>query len=175
MFIVNLVRITHEKYIKLEKTYSSHPEKIFEQMPTLQDVLSNIDDQNRYQGATLKNLEHEKEYLESNVSCLIQDIFNCFEQGYGDLMDEDATSTVKETTEGDRLLSHICKVLNRKVWPNKISNVEEVMMKKQLSSIKAIYNQYCQVSIFQGISFQQIKGKVIFKLYNMQLHFFLFI
>ena len=40
--IVNLVQITH---IKLEKIYSSHPEKIFEQVPTLEDVLSNIGDQ----------------------------------------------------------------------------------------------------------------------------------
>ena len=59
--IVNLVRITHEKYIKLEKIYSSHPEKIFEQMSTLKDVLSNIDDQNCYQGTMLQNLEREKE------------------------------------------------------------------------------------------------------------------
>ena len=43
------------------------------------------------------------------------------------------------------------------VWPNKVSNVEEVMMKKQLSSVKTIYDQYCQVSIFQGMLFQQIK------------------
>ena len=41
-------------------------------------------------------------------------------------MDEahkDATNTVKETTEGDKLLSHICKV-----GPNKVSNVKEVMI-----------------------------------------------
>ena len=92
-------------------------------MPTSKDVLSNIDDHNHYGGATLKNLEREKEYLERNASCLIQDI-KCFEQRYGDLMDEahkDATNTAKETTEGDRLLSYVC--------PNKVSNVEEVMMK----------------------------------------------
>ena len=149
--IVNLVRITGEKYIKLEKIYSSHPEKCFEQMPTLKDVLSNIDEQNRYQGATLKNLEREKEYLERNVSFLIQDIIKYFEQRYGNLMDEahkDDTNTVKETTEGDRLLSQICEALNSKVWPNEVRNVEEVMMKKQLSSAKAVYNQYCQVTIF---------------------------
>ena len=95
-------RIAHEKYIILEKIYSSHPEKIFEQTPILKDVLSNIDDQNRYQGVTLKNLEREGEYLERNVSCLIQDIIKCFEQVCGDLMDEaheDATNTVKETAK----------------------------------------------------------------------------
>ena len=43
---------------------------------------------------------------------------------------EDATNTVKKTSEGDRLLSYICKVLDSKVWPNKVSNVKEVMMKK---------------------------------------------
>ena len=75
--IVNLVRATHLKYMKLKKIYSSHPEKIFEQMPTLKDVLSNIDDQNHYQGATLKNLESEKKYLERNVSCLIHDVIKC--------------------------------------------------------------------------------------------------
>ena len=32
-------------------------------MPTLKDVLSNIEDQNRYQGTTLQNAEREKEYL----------------------------------------------------------------------------------------------------------------
>ena len=32
--IVNLVQITHKKYIKLEKIFSLHPEKIFEQMST---------------------------------------------------------------------------------------------------------------------------------------------
>ena len=67
------------------------------------------------------------------------------------------TNTVKETTEGDRLLSYICKVLNSKVKPNEVSNVEEVMMKKQLSFVKAVYDQYCQMPIFQGTSFQQIK------------------
>ena len=90
------------------------------------------------------------------MSCLIHDIIKCFEQRYGDLLDEahiDATNTVKETTEGDRVLSHICKV-----WPNEVEEVEEVMMKKQLSSVKAIYNQYCQMPIFQATSFQQIKA-----------------
>ena len=77
--IVNLVRITHEKYIKLEKIYSSHPEKIFEQTPTLKDVFSNIDNQSPYQGAMLKNLEREKECVERNMSCLIQDIIKFFE------------------------------------------------------------------------------------------------
>ena len=129
-------------------------------MLTLKDALSNIDNQNRHQRAMLKNLEHKKEYLERNMLCLIQDIIKCFEQRYGDLVDEahrDATNMVKETTEGDRLLSHICKVLNSKDWPNEVSNVEEVMMKKQLSSAKAAYDQYCQMPIFQGTSFQQIK------------------
>ena len=124
-------------------------------MPTLKDVLSNIDSQNPYQGGMLKNLKHEKQYLERNVPCLIHDIIKCFEQRYGDLLDEahiDATNTVKETTEGDRVLSHICKV-----WPNEVEEVEEVMMKKQLSSVKAIYNQYCQMPMFQGMFFQQIK------------------
>ena len=74
-----------------------------------------------------------------------------------DEVHEDATSTVKKTTEGGSLLSHICKVLNSKVWLNKFSNVEEVMMKKQLFSVKANYNQYCQMPRFQGTSFQQIK------------------
>ena len=62
----------------------------------------------------------------------------------GDLMDEahkDATYIVQETTEGGNLLSHICKV-----GPHDVSNVEEVMIKKELSSVKAIYNQYCQVT-----------------------------
>ena len=77
--IVNLVRITHEKYIRLEKIYSSHPEKIFEQTPTLKDVFSNIDNQSPYQGAMLKNLEREKECVERNMSCLIQDIIKFFE------------------------------------------------------------------------------------------------
>ena len=75
-------------------------------------------------------------------------------------MDEahkDPTNTVKETTEGDRLLSHICKVLNNKVWTNEVSNAEEVRMKKQLSSVKATFDQYYQMPIFQGTSFQQIK------------------
>ena len=57
--------------------------------------------------STLRNLELEKEYLERNVLCLIQDTIKCFKQRYGDLMDEaneDATNTGKETTEGDRLL-----------------------------------------------------------------------
>ena len=43
-------------------------------------------------------------------------------------MDEghkDATYIVKETIEGDRVLSQICKVLKSKVWPNDVSNVEE--------------------------------------------------
>ena len=77
-------------------------------------------------------------------------IIKCFEERYGDLMEEvyeDATNTVKETTEGDRL-SHICKVLNSKVWPNKVRNAEAVMMKKQLSSVKVIYDKYCQMPIF---------------------------
>ena len=112
--IANLVRITHEKYIKLGKIYSSHPENFFEQMPTLKDVLSNIDDQSK-------------------------------------------DMVIKETTEGDRLLSHICKVLSSKIWPNEVSNVEEVLMKEQLSSIKAVYDQYCRMPIFQSTSFQQIK------------------
>ena len=79
-----------------------------------------------------------------------------FDQRYGDLMEEakeDATSTVKETTEGDRLLSHIFKILNSNVWPNEVRNVEEVTMKKQLCSAEAIYNQYCQMPIFQVTSF----------------------
>ena len=39
------------------------------------------------------------------------------------------SNTVRETNEGDRLLSHICKVLNSKVWPNEVNNVKEVMLK----------------------------------------------
>ena len=66
-------------YIKLEKIYSSNPEKIFEQTPTLKDVFSNIDNQSPYQGAMLKNLEREKECVERNMSCLIQDIIKFFE------------------------------------------------------------------------------------------------
>ena len=66
-------------------------------MPALKDVLSNIDDQNCYQGPSLKNLECEKQYLE--VSCLIHEIIKCFQQRYdNDLMNEaheDATNTVK--------------------------------------------------------------------------------
>ena len=41
------------------------------------------------------------------IKSLIQDIIKCFEQRHGDMMDkvhEDANNTVKETTEGDRLL-----------------------------------------------------------------------
>ena len=75
------------------------------------------------------------------MSCLIQEIIKYSEQRYGDLVEEvckDATNTVKETTEGDRLFSHICRVLNSKVLPNEVSNVEEVMIKKQLSSVKTI-------------------------------------
>ena len=70
-----------------------------------------------------------------------------------DKAEEDVSNTVKETTEGDRLLSHICKVLNSKVWPNEVSNIEEVMMKRQLSSVRAIYNQFYQMPIFQCTSF----------------------
>ena len=66
----------HKVHQIREKICSSHPEKIFEQMPTLEDFLSNIDNQTHYQGVTLKNLECEKEYLERNMSCIIQDIVN---------------------------------------------------------------------------------------------------
>ena len=83
-------------------------------MPTLKDVLSNIDDQSK-------------------------------------------DMVIKETTEGDRLLLHISKILSSKIWPNEVSNFEEVLMKEQLSSIKAVYDQYCQMPIFQSTSFQQIK------------------
>ena len=82
----------------------------------------------------------------------------CFEQGYRDLIDKankDATYIVKETIEGDRVLSQMCKVLKSKVWPNDVSNVEEVTMKMQFSSVETIYDQYCQMLIFQGTSFQQ--------------------
>ena len=51
---------------------------------------------------------------------------------------KDATNTVKETTEGDQLFSHICRVLNSKVLPIEVSSVEEVMIKKVLSSVKTI-------------------------------------
>ena len=101
------------------------PANFFEQMPTLTDILSNIDYEDCYKE------QCEKGYLKSNGSW-------SFEQKYADLMnetDEDATDTVKETTEGDKLLSHICKVLNGKVWPNDVNNVKEVMIKKQLSSV----------------------------------------
>ena len=73
-------------------------------------------------------------------------------------MDEghkDATYIVKETIEGDRVLSQMCKVLKSKVWPNDVSNGEEVTMKMQFSSVETIYDQYCQMLIFQGTSFQQ--------------------
>ena len=65
--IVNLARIINVAR-KLEKIYSSpHPETISEQLPTLKDALSNIEDQNCYQGATLKNVECKKEYLQRNI------------------------------------------------------------------------------------------------------------
>ena len=51
-------------------------------------------------------------------------------------MDEghkDATYIVKETIEGDRVLSQICKVLKSKVWPNDVSNVEEWKCSSPLS------------------------------------------
>ena len=140
--IVNLARITHKKYIRLEKIYFPHPENIFEQMPILKDLLSNIGDQNRCQGATLKNLKRGMEYLERDMSSIIQYIIKCSEQRNGDLMDEvdeDATNTAKETTEG---CYHICKVLNSKVQPKRVNKTEEVIM-KQLSSVKAIDDQYC--------------------------------
>ena len=118
--IVNLVRATHEKYTKLAKIYSSHPEKIFEQMPTLKEVLSKINDQNQYQGTKLKYLQREKDYLEGNVSTVIQNIIDCFDQRYGVLIDEVDENTVKESVEGDKMLSDICKILNTKVWPNEV-------------------------------------------------------
>ena len=40
-----------------------------------------------------------------------------------DEANKDATNTAKE---GDRLLSHICKVLQSKVWPNLDIGIEEV-------------------------------------------------
>ena len=46
------------------------------------------------------------------MSCLMQDIIKCFEKRYGDLMNEaheDATNTVKETTEGDSLYHKFAK------------------------------------------------------------------
>ena len=103
--VVNPVRITHNKYIKLEKI-SSHPEKILEQMPTLINVLSIIDDQSHYQGVMFKSIERKKYSLERNLSCLIHDIM--FWAKIGDEAHKDATKTVKETTEGGSLLSHIC-------------------------------------------------------------------
>ena len=57
--------------------------------------------------SNIENPECDKEYLESNMSCTTQYILKCFEQRYGDLMDEadkDATNTIKETTEGDKFL-----------------------------------------------------------------------
>ena len=102
--------------------------------------MSNIDNQNRF------NLEHKKEHILRNVSCVIQDIVKCFDQRYGDLMEEakeDATNKVKETSEGDRLLSHIFKILSSNIWPIEVRNMEEVTMKKRLSSAEAIYSQYC--------------------------------
>ena len=69
--IVNLARIINIAR-KLEKIYSlPHPETISEQLPTLKDVLSNIEDQNCYQGATLKNVECKKEYLQRNILYII--------------------------------------------------------------------------------------------------------
>ena len=86
-------------------------------MSTLKDVLSNIDNQNQYQETILKNLECEKEYLEKNVSCIIQDIIKCFEQRYGDLIDEAdkyASNTVKETI--GRLFQERCAITRAKVF-----------------------------------------------------------
>ena len=68
---------------------------------------------------------------------------------------KDGTITVQETSEEIQFLSQNCKVLNSKVWRNKFNNVEEVIMKKQLSSAKAIYDQYCKMAIFQDTSFKQ--------------------
>ena len=151
--IVNLARITHKKYIRLEKIYFPHPENIFEQMPILKDFLSNIDDQNRCQGATLKNLKRGMEYLERDMSSIIQYIIKCSEQRNGDLMDEvdeDATNTAKETTEG---CYHTFVKFSTAKFSQRVNKVEEVIM-KQFSSVKAIDDQYCQMPIFQDTSFQ---------------------
>ena len=79
LLLLILFNNPRKKYIKLEKINSSHAEKIFEQMPKLKDVSSNIDDQTHYQGAMPKNTEHEKENLEKrSMSCIIQNIIKCF-------------------------------------------------------------------------------------------------
>ena len=60
------------------------------------------------------------------MSCIIQEIIKYFEQGRDDLMDE-----------ADK---------------HAINTVNEVTIKKQFSSDKAIYDQNCQMPIFQDTS-----------------------
>ena len=56
-------------------------------MPTPKHASSNINNYSRNQEATLKDLECKK-YLERNMWCIIQNAVKCFEQGYGDMMNE---------------------------------------------------------------------------------------
>ena len=102
--IVNLVWITHEKYIKLEKIYSLHPET---NANTKRCFVKHWHSKSLSKGNAEKLRMQERVSREVIIKSLIQDIIKCFEQRYGDMMGkvhEDANNTVKETTEGDRLL-----------------------------------------------------------------------
>ena len=99
------------------------PKKIFEQLPTLKKLLEQIDNKIFYQSTKVRSIAQEKEHLENNVVVVICKTVTCFEEQYGALFCDNDNPSAKnirrKTTKGDSMLSNICKVLNRKIWPEK--------------------------------------------------------
>ena len=77
---------------------------------------------------------------------------------------EDATNIVKETTEGDRLLSHICRVLNNKVYQNEVSNVEEVIMKNNFPLSRQFTINIANCIYFRILPFSKLGRQNMFEL-----------
>ena len=100
------------------KIYTADPKKIFEQLPTLKNLLEQVDNEDFYQGTKVRGIAQEKEYLENNVVVVTCKIVTCFNERYSalfcDIDNASAENIRREKIEGDSMLPNICKVLNTK-------------------------------------------------------------
>ena len=104
--IVGAAQSTKCHYVKLQKKMENDPEVVFT-LPTLAFVISKVKKVSDtelwlYQDQMLKHFNQTKGYTQSHSVEIINKIIACFHEHFLSVHEENDTSGVRVTTEGDK-------------------------------------------------------------------------
>ena len=161
---VESVERVKKEYKKLLKKFQRNPDSVFE-MPTLKNVISEIegngdfDGESLFQRQKLLNYGRSKRYIGDHCCMLVESIIKCYEDRY---WFDDNVSELNGTTN-DHLIIHICKVLNSSTWPSLPSDEtnDPEILKVQLKSVSAVYQQFSSMKIFSNATENEIIDEYI--------------